>query len=130
MRMHRPAKGAAALLLAAVSAGALLVSAPAAHADDSSYKICKDAYGTRLSPNGYVIPRGDYSLGDSGDCVAGLQELVSRYGLTAWEQSGGNFVDGAFGARTDSAVRRFQSNHGLVVDGIVGQRTWEKLLTG
>ncbi|MFD5507108.1 peptidoglycan-binding protein [Streptomyces sp. NPDC127051] len=130
MRIPSPAKGVTSLLLAAVSAGALLLCAPAAHADDSSYKICKDTYGTRLSPGGYAIPRYNYSQGDSDVCVAGLQELVSRFGLTSWEQSGGNFVDGAFGARTDSAVRRFQSTHNLDPDGVVGPRTWEKLLTG
>ncbi|KQX52865.1 MULTISPECIES: peptidoglycan-binding domain-containing protein [unclassified Streptomyces] len=130
MRKLRPAKGLAAAVLAAAAAGALLVSAPAAHADDSNYKICKDAYGTRLSPGGYVIPAGNYSLGDSGQCVAGLQELVARFGLTDWEQSGGPFVDGQFGARTDSAIRRFQSTHNLISDGIVGPRTWERLLTG
>ncbi|GAA0324787.1 hypothetical protein GCM10010302_74900 [Streptomyces polychromogenes] len=130
MRTPRPAKGVTPLLLAALSAGALLVAAPAAQADDSAYKICKDTYGTRTSPNGYSVPRHDYSQGDSDVCVTGLQELVSRFGLTSWEQSGGNFADGVFGARTDSAVRRFQSNHGLPADGIVGPRTWEKLVTG
>ncbi|MFE2549697.1 peptidoglycan-binding protein [Streptomyces sp. NPDC059355] len=130
MRTPRPTKGVTSLLLAAVSAGALFVSAPAAQADDSSYKICKDTYGTRLSPSGYTIPRYNYSQGDSDVCVAGLQELVSQYGLSSWEQSGGNFVDGAFGARTASAVRRFQSTHHLDPDGVVGPRTWEKLLTG
>ncbi|MFB7784365.1 peptidoglycan-binding domain-containing protein [Streptomyces vinaceus] len=130
MRTPRPTRGVTSLLLAALSAGALLASAPAAQADDSSYKICKDTYGTRVSPSGYTIPRYNYSQGDSDVCVAGLQELVSRFGLTPWEQSGGNFVDGAFGARTDSAIRRFQSAHNLTSDGVVGPRTWEKLLTG
>ncbi|WP_055526442.1 peptidoglycan-binding domain-containing protein [Streptomyces graminilatus] len=130
MRITRPTKGVISLLIAAVSAGALLVSAPVAQADDSAYKICKDAHGTRQSPNGFTIPRYNYSRGDSDQCVAGLQELVAQYGLTSWEQSGGNFVDGVFGARTDSAIRRFQGSHNLDPDGIVGPRTWEKLLTG
>ncbi|MER7760688.1 peptidoglycan-binding domain-containing protein [Streptomyces sp. NPDC097619] len=130
MRTTSPVKGATALFLAASAAAALLVSAPTARADDSAYKICKDTHGTRLSPGGRTIPRYDYARGDSGICVTGLQELVSRFGLTPWEQSGGNFADGAFGARTDSAVRRFQSTHGLDADGIVGPRTWEKLVTG
>ncbi len=32
--------------------------------------------------------------------------------------------DGLFGKGTNSAVRGFQSKHGLVVDGLVGEKTW------
>lgn len=37
--------------------------------------------------------------------------------------------DGVFGPATDSAVRRFQSDNGISVDGIVGPRTWATLLS-
>jgi peptidoglycan hydrolase-like protein with peptidoglycan-binding domain len=37
-------------------------------------------------------------------------------------------VDGIFGARTDDAVRAFQRQKGLAVDGIVGSNTWSALI--
>ena len=37
-------------------------------------------------------------------------------------------VDGIFGPRTEAAVRDFQSNENLAVDGIVGRNTWTALL--
>ena len=36
-------------------------------------------------------------------------------------------ADGIFGAGTESAVRRFQSENGLTADGIVGTKTWEAI---
>ncbi len=36
-------------------------------------------------------------------------------------------LDGLFGNRTHRAVRRYQSDRELTVDGIVGPRTWARL---
>lgn len=39
-----------------------------------------------------------------------------------------NYISGKFDGLLDSQVRRFQSDNGLVVDGIVGNKTWTALL--
>ena len=62
--------------------------------------------------------------GTSGWDVAALQFLLARRGFSP----GG--VDGGFGALTDSAVRRFQSSSGLVVDGLAGPATIRALRIG
>ena len=38
-------------------------------------------------------------------------------------------VDGVFGARTETAVKSFQTDEGLKADGIVGRQTWAALFT-
>lgn len=59
--------------------------------------------------------------GAKGDLVAQLQTLLSKDGSTLE-------IDGIFGGGTQSAVRAFQKRHDLVVDGIVGPKTWAELL--
>lgn len=56
----------------------------------------------------------------TGAAVTYLQQRLNVYGAKLT-------VDGDFGAATDKAVRTFQSQHGLTVDGVVGPNTWTKL---
>lgn len=35
--------------------------------------------------------------------------------------------DGNFGAGTETALRKFQQDHGLIVDGVAGEKTWTTL---
>ncbi len=61
--------------------------------------------------------------GDRGDDVRLLQESLSRVGYSPGQ------ADGIFGDRTEAAVRAFQRDQGLTVDGVVGRgETWPALL--
>lgn len=62
--------------------------------------------------------------GAKGERVEALQALLTGYGYSC----GSSGVDGSFGPATDKAVRAYQADHGLEVDGSVGPKTWDKLL--
>jgi len=56
-------------------------------------------------------------VGSKSDDVKKIQQ---KLGLTA---------DGIFGKNTEEAVKRFQINNNIVVDGVVGDLVWNKLIT-
>lgn len=57
-----------------------------------------------------------------GEAVVALQCILTGLDYYTGE------LDGSFGNLTYEAVREFQKDNGLTVDGIVGTKTWEKLL--
>ena len=65
-------------------------------------------------------------LGDTGEPVQIIQYYLS---LLAYFNSSLPLVsiNGVFDEATDAAVRAFQQEQGLAVDGIVGERTWNAL---
>lgn len=86
----------------------------------------------------YAIPAGLYDggdipvptptkptlrKGDAGPYVTLAQtELIQRgYDLGSWG------ADGKFGAATEKAVKQFQQDWGLKVDGVIGPNTWAML---
>lgn len=60
---------------------------------------------------------GMLRMGAQGDAVADLQKRLRSFGVYDGP------VDGSFGAVTDRAVRAFQREAGIVVDGSVGDQT-------
>ena len=62
------------------------------------------------------------ALGSGGSAVRELQEALNRHGY-------GLAVDGVFGNKTRAAVRDYQKQKGLKLDGIVGEETWGSLLS-
>lgn len=61
-----------------------------------------------------------------------LRRFDSRFDLVKFVQERlvGVKVDGIFGPVTESAVKLFQTQHGLEADGIIGPRTWAALFGG
>lgn len=60
------------------------------------------------------------SYGSKGEKVRQLQTALNRAGSNLT-------VDGIYGDKTRQAVCNFQEEHGLKMDGIVGDATWDAL---
>ncbi len=65
------------------------------------------------------VKRGDRDV--EGTNVRKVQLLLRHRGQSL-------AVDGIFGPQTEDRVRQFQRANGLAADGIVGRRTWPKLI--
>ena len=79
-----------------------------------------DGTEAQATGNPYPVPTKNIKKGSRGNDVRWLQ-----YALT---QKGYRLVcDGIFGAKTDEAVRAFQADNNLVIDGIVGPLTRGRL---
>lgn len=68
-----------------------------------------------------AVPNG-LSLGDDGDSVQRVQQLLSKLGYLSSANA-----TGYFGEVTERAVKLFQSTNGLSADGSVGVQTMAKL---
>lgn len=66
---------------------------------------------------GYLIKQGD-----SGEVVRKIQNRLLQLTYTSLGSA-----DGIFGGKTTIAVKNFQKNRGLAIDGIVGEKTWSVL---
>lgn len=79
--------------------------------DDFNYSV------TPVTP-AVSVARPVLKRGSKNGSVMVLQELLNSKGYNC------GTVDGIFGEKTDKAVRAFQKANKLVVDGIVGPKTW------
>lgn len=61
--------------------------------------------------------------GDSGAYVTLAQTKLLNNGYDLGKYG----ADGKFGTMTEEAVKRFQADHGLTTDGVIGTSTWDAL---
>ena len=92
-------------------------------------KAVKRYQGDRLISNDGIVGPTTWARldpptiqnGASGQAVKLLQQLLSDFGYDPGS------IDSAFGAKTEQALKKFQSDFGLTVDGIAGPKTWAML---
>ena len=75
-----------------------------------------------IMPLGNVLVHSVLRKGDKGDDVKKVQEKLQSLGYPMED------IDGDFGEKTENAVKLFQKNKNLTVDGIVGKGTFEVLM--
>lgn len=73
-----------------------------------------------------MVSLNEQYKGCKGNQVKTIQRILKSLG--GYDLGLVNPIDGSFGSKTDTAVRKFQKSKGLVVDGIVGEKTWNALL--
>ena len=88
--------------------------------------VLNDQYGANLAVDGIFGNKTASAIrnikkGSQGNYVKVLQGFLICKGYN----TGG--LDGDFGIQTDKAVRAFQSDNGLYVDGVAGKATFEEL---
>ena len=69
---------------------------------------------------------GTLKKGAKGPVVQFAQQMLIQHGFSLPKYG----ADGDFGSETVSAVKAFQKANGLTADGIIGKKTWDKLLAG
>jgi peptidoglycan hydrolase-like protein with peptidoglycan-binding domain len=90
--------------------------------------------GNNLTADGVVGPMTWQALpadpntptlahGSSGTAVSALQKGLKAFDAPNTPTDPGP-IDGDFGQRTESAVRAYQTQQSITVDGVVGDQTW------
>jgi peptidoglycan hydrolase-like protein with peptidoglycan-binding domain len=106
---------ATAGLSAAPSIG-FAATAQSANADHTT--ACHSyAYNSGWASNCTI---GDGYYTTSGNYILAIQQMLQAEGY-------GTTLDGIWGSQTKSAIKAYQTDHGLTSDGIVGSATWGNL---
>ena len=96
-----------------------------------SFTEVQDAVNAILSGSTAVVKESECEVklpvlknGSTGNSVKALQLLLIGNGCSC----GDHGADGDFGSDTEAAVKNFQGNKGLTIDGKAGPETWSALL--
>ena len=84
--------------------------------------VTPNTSGQTTSAN-YTLGDRTLKKGDKGTDVADMQKSLAKLGYDL----GSSGADGDFGSKTDAAVRQFQQDNGLEVDGKFGKKSLEAL---
>ena len=84
-------------------------------------------YNSLPPVNPDIYPGTPLRPGDSGRQVANMQARLNNV-QPVYTAINYQSADGKYGTNMTNAVRRFQGQFGLNVDGIIGQQTWNKIV--
>lgn len=70
-----------------------------------------------ISPYDYAVKAVTYNYGSKGEVVKSIQANLKKWGYYTGS------IDGVYGYKTYTAVKKFQGKNGLKVDGVVGDST-------
>ncbi|MCD7770061.1 MAG: peptidoglycan-binding protein [Oscillospiraceae bacterium] len=83
-----------------------------------------ESEGLTIAAGDSAAAHAQVSAGSSGSDVY----IMQTYLLALGYHCGDKGADGSFGSATRAAVRAFQSDHNLTVDGVCGPKTWAALI--
>ena len=75
---------------------------------------------------GFEMKLNTIKKGSTGGQVSAMQAMLVGFGYDL----GKTGVDGDFGEATETALKKYQSQHNLEVDGVCGPNTWTSLFSG
>ncbi len=84
---------------------------------------------TQLLATPPPYPGTPLRLGSQGDNVKVMQYYLDAIRGYIYPSLGFLTVDGIFGSGTQATVRQYQTQKGLSVDGVIGQNTWNAIVT-
>ena len=108
-------------LPASTARSSLFERLPAVYRDPDRFQPLQEIDDTLAGAADWVSPASMITVGSEGDRIHRLQVALAR------SRHDPGPPDGDFGPRTEDAVRAFQRQRGLEVDGLVGPQTMTEL---